>query len=164
MTAENTLRVLKWVFGCMGLTFLLTGVGLFIGLTLPESRSLRAAANEAYPLRTAVYTDYIRTHVRVNGEARYRLRFVWNGHAANTNAVYTYREAVARLGEEIQVRVTDTDRAVPVDFRRSVNSTLGYVFLGVLGGIGALFLITLFIVRTAHARRREETNPYATHI
>ena len=142
-----------------GLIFGGLGVGMYVGFTVPENRDLRIATNESYAIQTAVITGYDRTGTTMGNETMYRLTFEWDGSTGRTNAVFTGSQARARVGQPIQIRVSDSGRAVPVEYERSAFSILGWVFLGTFGGIGAIAIIAavvLSIIFVSQKRKSEQ--------
>lgn len=125
-----------------GLIFAAVGGGLFIGFAVPEIRDTTIATNTAYPLHTAVVTREVRSSAIVNNERLYRVAFSWDDNHGQSNALYTRAQAESMVGETIMVRVNENGRAVPVNFAPSVLTTLGWVFLGVFGGIGLAAILT----------------------
>lgn len=164
MNRAKGLRIAAWGVGLFGLTFLLTGILTFVFTALPETRDLRIANNEAYTLSTAEVTGYTRTNFVQNGEPMYRLelRCIRNGYTGRTNPRYTQREAQALMLLTMPIHVTEDGHIVPVHFQRSGMSVLGFVFLGVFGGIGVIALVIALVLGSASRRNREETNHYRT--
>jgi len=153
----NESRILKWLaVGAMvfALIFSATALIVYFFTTWPETNALRFAQNENHPVYTAVYTETVRTNTHVNNERMYRLRFEWDGNYGQTNPAFTLREAEARIGQTVQVRVGDGS-AVPLDFERSVHSTVGFIILGVFGGIAFFALVTGFVLMAISKRRAE---------
>jgi len=159
----DAIRVVKIVLMVvsvgLGLLFVGIGAGMFFGFTVPENRDAAIARNVDYPQFTATVTNFVPSTTTVNNELMYRIYFTWND-GANTyrsRAVYTRAEAAALVNQQIQIRVAPNGRAVPADFTNSPLSLLGYVFLGVFGGIGVASLIgavcIMVLVRPNRARQ-----------
>ena len=153
----NETTILKWLaLGAtiFALAFSAAGLITYFFTAWPETNSIRFLQNENHPVYTAVYTEVVRTNTTVNNDRMYRLRFDWNGNYGQTNPRFTLREAEVRIGDTVQVRVGNGN-AVPLDFERSVHSTLGFIFLGVFGGIGFLAMIGAFVLMAVAKRKAE---------
>jgi len=151
----RVIRILSWVIGCIALAFLATGLVTFWLLALPETRDLRIAENDAYPIYTASVTRFERSNLTVSGQRMYRLVFTVGGQQERTNPIFSETQALAEVGNTLRVRISEDGRAVMLHFRRSGNSIVGFVFLGVFGGLGAAGLISVIIMR-AIANKRDE--------
>ncbi|MCL2363896.1 MAG: hypothetical protein FWC71_04450 [Defluviitaleaceae bacterium] len=166
MNVVKALRIAALCVGIFGLIFVATGVGIYIGLHRPETRDLRIAQNENYPMHTAIVTNYAQTNTTVNNERMYRVTFAWDGLTAQTGARYTQRQAQALVGTNLMIRVNHEGRAVPANFERTVLSTLGNVFLFTFGGIGVVAWVVAIILFTVARRKKrlngEDLNVYRT--
>jgi len=156
MKTSKILTIVALAVGIFGFIFAATGTGLYLGLALPETRDLRIAANESYTVQTATFTDIVSSNTFINNIRMYRLQFTWNGDSATTNPNFTRDEALTQVGETVQIRVNDSGRAVPVNYERSVLSTLGFVFVGVFGGIGAVALLIALVCGLTAVRKKSE--------
>ncbi|MCL2195795.1 MAG: hypothetical protein FWB76_07595 [Oscillospiraceae bacterium] len=127
-----------------GLIFAGVGGGIFLGLALPEIRDFNFARNADYPMHSATITHVERSNTMVNGEWRYRVVFRCDDgiHHGRTAPSYSRRTAETMVGDTINIRVSENGRTVPVYFFTSARSTIGWVFLGVFGGIGVVAILT----------------------
>jgi len=168
MDKSRALRIAAWCVGLFGVAFLLTGLLVYNFTARVETRDLRIANDDTLTLSTVEVTSYTRSAFVQNGESMYRLnlRCIRNGYTGHTNPRYTQREAQALMIVTMPVRITDAGHMVPVYFERSGMSVLGFVFLGVFGGIGAIALVVALLLFNAAKRSRERNegheNPYRT--
>jgi len=156
MSRVRALKIVALVFSLVGVIFSGVGLGIYFGFAFPETRNMRIAQNADLPTQNAVFTQVIPTNFVVGNQRMYRLRFGWDGQSAQTNPIYTYNQANDRVGQTVLIRVDDNGRAVPVDFFRSGHSTLGFIFLGVFGGIGLIMVIGAMIASRMSSRTEEE--------
>ena len=147
--------ILKWLaVGLFVFALLFSAIGLitYFFTAWPETRDLRLSQNENYPVVDAVFTEYRRSNTTVNGETMYRLHFEWDGGYGRTNASFTQGEAISRVGLSVPVRVSN-GHAVPLTFERSALSIIGFVFLGVFGGIGFITMVTAAILGKIYKKK-----------
>ncbi|MCL2379208.1 MAG: hypothetical protein FWC81_00255 [Coriobacteriia bacterium] len=142
----TSLQIAGIVTFALGTFFLVAGTATMLGLAYPESRDLAIAQNQDLPVQMAVVTQPVRTNSTLNGVTMYRAAFEWDGKSAQTNPVYTQAEAEDMVGTTIQIRVTDSGRAIPVDYERSLYSILGWIFMGAFGGSGAFMLLIALVL------------------
>jgi len=146
------------------LAFIGTGLGVFLGFAVPESRDLAVATNTSYPIHTVVVTRAIRSSATVNDERMYRIEFDWEGGTERTRPIYTGIQANAMVGQEISIRISDAGRIVPVDFERSDLSIIGWVFLGVFGGIGLFtiigIIVTIVLITSKNRAAKQDESEY----
>jgi hypothetical protein len=146
MNPKKAMRIAALCVGLFGVIFIAVGVITFAALAMPETRALRIAANEAYPVHDAVYTEYSRTGTTMNNEPMYRLHFRWGEYTGRTNAVFSHARAAARVGQSVRIRVSDAGVAVPLEFERGANSVIGFVFVGVFGGLGLVAVVVAAVL------------------
>ena len=153
MRFRGSIRVTLFTFLGLGVLFLGLGIGFFMGFTVPENRDYRIAKNETLPIATATVTRHIVSNTHINNQRMYRVEFEWGeNQTSTTRATFTRQEALDLVGQQVQIRVQG-NRAVMVDFERSVLSMLGWIFLGTFGGIGVSFLATFTIIHLVRATR-----------
>jgi len=143
----------------IGIMFLIAGTATMLGLAYPESRDLAIAQNQNLPVQNATVTRSIRTNSSLNDVTKYRVAFEWNDNTARTNPAYTQDEAESMVGTTIQIRESASGRAVPVDYERSLYSTLGWIFMGAFGGGGILALFMSFVLSRVHKSIIERAKP-----
>jgi len=154
------IKILKWLaIGAVAFSLLFSGIALIVYFftAWPETSALRFAQNENYPIHTATFTEYRRTTIMVNNEIMYRLYFEWDGNRDRTRAVYNLREAEARIGQPVQIRASE-DRAVLLNFERTALSIVGFVILGVFGGIAFIALVIAGVLGLVYKKKAEERN------
>jgi len=150
------MKIIGMVMLSVGLLFGGMGAGFFLGFTMPENRDYRIATNENITPIVAEVVRYERTNTHVNNVQMYRIHFEWADGEGRSRATFNREEARGMVGEEIYIRI-DGDRAVMVDFERSVLSLLGWIFLGVFGGLGFGGLVSgvILLVLPNRAGNRE---------
>ena len=149
---KKALDIVSLVFLGLGFLFLIMGIGFYLGFAAPESRDLRLAQNENIMPISAKVVRAERTASNVNGETMYRIVFEWSDRTGKSNAVYSSIEAENMVGKTIQIRA-EGNRAVMVNYERSVLSLLGFIFIGVFGGLGVVFISTFIVVYTINKKQ-----------
>ncbi len=136
---KKLFRIIGFVLLAAGILFVLIGAGFFLGFAVPETRDLGIARNESIAPVGAQVKKIERTGISVGFEPMYKIVFEWPEGSGESNAVYYKEDAEAMVGETVLIRIDD-GRAVLVDYQRSGLSIIGFVFIGVFGGLGVLFI------------------------
>lgn len=150
---KKALNIVSFVFLGLGVIFVLIGAGFFLGFAVPETRDLRIARNESITPISAEVKRVERTSASVGGETMYKIVYEWPDGSGKSNAAYSRAEAEAMVGETVLIRVSG-NRAVMIDYQRSALSIVGFVFIGVFGGLGVLFIGAFVLIFALNKRQK----------
>jgi transcriptional regulator with XRE-family HTH domain len=138
ISRKKALSIVSYVFLCLGIVFLLMGVVMYLVFAAPETRDLRLAQNENIVPVEAVVTRSEPSAISFQNERMYKIVFFCQAVEYKSNAAYSEKEANEMVGKTILVRM-EGKKAVMVDYRRSALTIVGFLLLGIFGGIGVLF-------------------------
>ncbi|MDL2292793.1 helix-turn-helix domain-containing protein [Acholeplasma sp. OttesenSCG-928-E16] len=152
---QKVLNVIKYILLAIGAVFILTGVGCFCGLAVPEISNYYFSKNENIQVESAEIVDTKITSSSIGNETLYKIVFEHEGKRYNSNPVYTKQEAMEMIGKTIEVRVSD-DRVVMVDYKYSVYHTVGVVFIIVFGSIGAISTLSFVAIQIIIKKKNKD--------